>query len=66
MIDFSAFIISLFLIFFLFGVIVLIIWVGVKFFYSLVTVGQSSGTYDEETDNQPRQDSNEDAKQTYT
>ncbi len=48
--------------FFLIGFLVLIILVGIKFFYSKLTVGQSTSTYNEESDNQLREDSIEDSQ----
>jgi hypothetical protein len=47
--------------FFLICLLVLIIVIGVKFFYSLVTAGQSNSAYNEESDNQLREDSREDS-----
>lgn len=58
MFDFLSCIISFFLLCFL----VIIIIIGIRFFYSLVTVGQSSSTYSEETDNQLIEDSREDSQ----
>jgi hypothetical protein len=48
--------------FFLICFIVLIIIIGVKFFHSLVTAGQSNNSYNQETDKQLREDSREDSQ----
>jgi hypothetical protein len=58
MIDFLAFIIG----FFLLGFLALVILVGVKFLYSLATIGQSKNSNNEETDKQLREDSKEDSQ----
>ena len=58
MFDFLSFIIF----FFLLGFLVLIIVITIKFFHSLVTAGQSTSTYDEESDNQLRENSIEDSQ----
>ncbi len=58
MIDCIAFIISFFLIPFL----ILIILIGVKFFYSLVTIGQSNNNCNEETNKQLIENSKEDSQ----
>jgi hypothetical protein len=60
MFDFLSFILSFFLLSFL----ILIILIGVKFLYNLVTLGKSSSGYDRETDNQLLEDSNGDALMT--
>jgi anionic cell wall polymer biosynthesis LytR-Cps2A-Psr (LCP) family protein len=57
MIDFLAFIIG----FFLVCILIFIILVGVKFFYSIATVGQSNNIYNQETDKQLIEDSKEDS-----
>lgn len=48
--------------FFLLCFIGLIIWVGVKFFYSLFMMGQSNSSYNEETDNEIKKNSMEDSE----
>lgn len=58
MIDFLAFIIG----FFLISLLVLIISVGVKFLYKLVTIGQAKNNYREEIDRQLSEDSKEDSE----
>jgi len=58
MIDFLSFIISFFLLCFL----VLIVLVGIKFFHNLANVSQSNSSYDKETDNQLRKNSNENSQ----
>jgi hypothetical protein len=58
MFDTLAFIIGFFLISFL----IFIILVGVKFLYSIATVGQSNNNYNEETDKQFIEDSREDSQ----
>jgi hypothetical protein len=58
MIDFLALVIGFFLISFL----ILIILIGVKFFYNLATIGQSKDNYSEETDKQLIEDSREDSE----
>jgi hypothetical protein len=58
MFDFFTCIIS----FFLLGVLVLIIWIGVKFLYSIATIGQSKSNYNQETDKQLLEDSKEDSQ----
>lgn len=58
MLDFLSFIIG----FFLISLIVLIVLIGIKFFHSLATAGQSTSTYNEETDNQLIEDSREDSQ----
>jgi hypothetical protein len=56
--DFLSLIISFFILGFL-GIIVLI---GIKFFHSLVTVGQSNDSYNEETDKSLTENSKEDSQ----
>jgi hypothetical protein len=58
LIDVLAFILGFFLICF----IGLIIWVGIKFFGSLFTAGQSNNSYSEKSDKQLREDSREDSQ----
>lgn len=48
--------------FFLICIIVPIILVGVKFLYSLATIGQSNNIYNQETDKQLMEDSKEDSE----
>jgi uncharacterized protein YxeA len=48
--------------FFLICLLVLIMAIGIKFFYSLVTAGQSNNSYSKETDNQLRENSQEDSQ----
>jgi hypothetical protein len=55
MFDFLSFIIY----FFLICLLVIIIFIGVKFFHSLVTAGQPNNSYSEEVDNQLRENSRE-------
>ena len=58
MFDFLSFIIF----FFLLGFLVLIIVITIKFLLGLLTAGQSTSTYDEESDNQLRENSIEDSQ----
>lgn len=58
MFDFLALLIG----FFLISLIFIIILVGIKFLYNLSTIGQSKNNYNEETDKQLREDSNEDSQ----
>jgi Na+/H+ antiporter NhaB len=53
---------SLFLDFIAVCFIVLIVVIGIKFFHSLVTSGQSNCTYNEDIDKQLREDSREDSQ----
>jgi hypothetical protein len=58
MFDSLSFIISFIVLSFL----VLIFWIGIKFFHSIVTAGQSTNTYKEETARHLREDSIEDSQ----
>jgi hypothetical protein len=58
MFDFLSFTIF----FFLLGVIVLTLWVGIKFLYSLVSAEQSSCNSSEETNKQLNENSREDSQ----
>jgi hypothetical protein len=47
---------------FLFFLIIIIIWIGVRFLYSIATIGQSKHNYYEDTEKQLFEDSNENSE----
>jgi len=53
---------TLIIFFSLLGFLVFIVLIGIKFFYNLVTSGQSNNIYNEESDKLLREDSIEDSQ----